>query len=121
MNKQFIFKKAQKIKLIEILLIVGSLIAAFKLPTNMVWVFMLFAICSIIYYIFIQTPIRKHSIMMPLSACVSFTFVAIVTSHLIVSLIESSPQEYALLNIIIGISYYAVLGPLLTIILARNE
>ena len=40
--RKFQLDTSQRTKLIEILLIVGSIVAAFKMPTKMIWLFMLF-------------------------------------------------------------------------------
>ena len=49
-------KQPEKLKLIEILLIVGSIITAFKAQQdNIATIFMLFLMGSIIYYIYIQS------------------------------------------------------------------
>jgi hypothetical protein len=44
----------QKLKLIEILLIVGALLSALILPESLLIIFMFFIIFSIIYFVHIQ-------------------------------------------------------------------
>ena len=49
-------KQPEKLKLIELLLIVGSILIAFKAqPYNITIIFMIYLVASIIYYIFIQS------------------------------------------------------------------
>ena len=48
-------KQSEKLKLIELLLIIGSILIAFKeQPENMIDIFMIYLFFSIIYYIFIH-------------------------------------------------------------------
>ena len=76
---QFQLDVSQRTKLIEILLIVGSIVAAFKIPTSMIWVFMLFVLFSVLYYILlIQKEKDFSSLLSFISAFVSASFVGIV-------------------------------------------
>jgi hypothetical protein len=60
-NKLNLSKDDDKIKLIEILLIVGSILVAFKfLPDNMVWIFLLFVVLAIALFIKLKEGSEKN-------------------------------------------------------------
>ena len=94
----------QRTKLIEILLIVGSIIVAFKIPTSMIWLFMFFVLFSIVYYI-LNLQEEKGPIMGTLSVAISAFFVGIISYNLGISLITGNP-EYALIYEVLTIIYY---------------
>ena len=90
--RKFQLDTSQRTKLIEILLIVGSIVAAFKMPTKMIWLFMLFFLCSILYYIIIQketgdtTPTPFLAV---ISIVISASFVGIIVFNFALSLFEA--------------------------------
>ena len=50
-----------KLKLIELLLVVGSILVAFKfLPDNVVWVFLLFVVLAIFVFIGLKKGVKKN-------------------------------------------------------------
>jgi hypothetical protein len=85
---QFQLDISQRTKLIEILLIVGSIVAAFKIPTKMLWLFMLFVLLSILYYILIQKEKDFSKLLDVTSIFVSASFVGIVIYNFAISLIS---------------------------------
>lgn len=85
---QFQLDISQRTKLIEILLIVGSIVAAFKIPTKMLWLFMLFVLLSILYYILIQKEKDFSNLLDVTSIFVSASFVGIVIYNFAISLIS---------------------------------
>ena len=109
----------QRTKLIEILLIVGSIIVAFKIPTSMIWLFMFFVLFSIVYYI-LNLQEEKGPIMGTLSVAISASFVGIIIYNFAVSLISTYLKDFIItfgvvsgvvLGIVLGvisISYYVV-------------
>ena len=96
--------KKSKGKLIEILLIVGSIVAAINLPANMVWIFMLFLLSSIIYYIFLQSPKKNTTSMYFISIFISIMFISIIIFNLIISLIQTNPK-FAIWHITVSMIY----------------
>ena len=105
-------EKKQKIKLIELLLLVGSILVAFKSqPDALGWVFMFFIFFSIVYYIFIQKDIFKPNIIANLiPIMIAVTFSTILNVNLFVSfgkeIISLSPTFMAILYT----GYYLVLS-----------
>ena len=81
----------QKTKLIELLLLVGSILVALKSqPDTLSWIFMLFIFFSIVYYIIIQKDTLKSNIsntIVPLIIAVSFS--TILNVNLFISLSKS--------------------------------
>ena len=84
-------EKKQKTKLIELLLLVGSILVAFKSqPEALGWIFMFFIFSSIVYYIFIQKDDFKPNIrnnLIPLMIAVTFS--TILNANLFLSLGKS--------------------------------
>jgi len=107
--RKFQLDTSQRTKLIEILLIVGSIVAAFKMPTKMIWLFMLF-FCSILYYIIIQketgdtTPTPFLAV---ISIVISASFVGIIVFNFALSLFEAL-SGFSLVIVALTIIYYIV-------------
>ena len=59
MVKKEILNDSQKLKFIEILLLVGSIFAAFKIPQELIWLFMLFIFIGLVLYVAIQVGIKS--------------------------------------------------------------
>jgi len=108
--RKFQLDTSQRTKLIEILLIVGSIVAAFKMPTKMIWLFMLFFLCSILYYIIIQketgdtTPTPFLAV---ISIVISASFVGIIVFNFALSLFEAL-SGFSLVIVALTIIYYIV-------------
>ena len=107
---QFQLGVRQRTKLIEILLIVGSIVAAFKIPTRMVWLFMFFALFAILYYILIQKENDFSPLLSLSSLLVSASFVGIVIFNMASSLISTYLKD-------IVITFRFVLGAILGFVL----
>lgn len=112
---------AQKTKLIEILLIVGSLIVAFKTPeslyskyigmkdTAVTMIFIFFALFSITYYILVQKEVNEKTkkIINIASFFVAISFSAIPSSILAISMVKSiSSFSAALLSYFLVVVVY---------------
>ncbi len=115
----YLHEISQKTKLIEILLIVGSLIVAFKTPealyskyiglkdTAVTMIFIFFALFSITYYILVQKEVNETTkrIINIASFFVAVSFSAIPSSILAISMVKNmSSFSMALL------SYFLVVG-----------
>jgi cytochrome bd-type quinol oxidase subunit 2 len=122
---------SQKTKLIEILLIVGSLIVAFKTPevlaskyiglkdTAVTMIFIFFALFSITYYILIQKEINETTkkIINLTSFLVAVSFSAIPSSMLAISMVKNiSSFSMALISYFLVVVVY--LGFFTTVIWA---
>jgi len=105
---KFQLDKSQKTKLIEILLIVGSIVAAFKIPASLIWIFMLFVLCSILYYIVIQKEGENISFISIISAFISGSFVGIIIYNFAVSLMGMYPVEYRYIFLVIAASVMTI-------------
>lgn len=76
----------QKVKLIELLLLISSILVAFKLPSDLIPLFMMFVLFSIVYWIILQKDtirtVNSVSTMVKhiFPSMISFFFVLIVTS-----------------------------------------
>lgn len=112
---------AQKTKLIEILLIVGSLIVAFKNPeslyskyigmkdTAVTMIFIFFALFSITYYILVQNEVNEKTkkIINITSFFVAVSFSAIPSSILAISMVKNiSSFSTALLSYFLVVVVY---------------
>jgi hypothetical protein len=116
--------KDKKIKLIELLLIVGAILAAFNLPPQHILLFMLFVLFSIWYYIEVQTGNETGLILTIIAAFVATSFVGIITYNIVICLIDSIYNVSNLISIIfvliISIVYYLFFSYLIFIALTRN-
>ncbi len=105
-------KQPEKLKLIEMLLIVGSIITAFKAqPDNMATIFMLFLMGSIIYYIYIQSATLQsnsaynHFInLIPLFIAAAFS--TILNVNLFMSIYINVFSEFPKITTVLYILYY---------------
>ncbi len=117
----YLHEISQKTKLIEILLIVGSLIVAFKTPealyskyiglkdTAVTMIFIFFALFSITYYILIQKELNENSkrIINIASFFVAVSFSAIPSSILAISMVKNmSSFSMALLSYFLVVVVY---------------
>ncbi len=127
----YLHEISQKTKLIEILLIVGSLIVAFKTPealyskyigmkdTAVTMIFIFFALFSIAYYILIQKEVNENTkrIINIASFFVAVSFSAIPSSILAISMVKNmSSFSMALLSYFLVVIVY--LGLFSTVIWA---
>lgn len=111
---QFQLDVSQRTKLIEILLIVGSIVAAFQISTNVIWFFMFFVLFAILYYIFLIQKENDVSPLLSLLSCVvSASFVGIVIFNMASSLISTYLMDITygfvpsvvFLGVVLGIYY----------------
>jgi hypothetical protein len=102
-------------KLIEILLIIGSIIVALKLPDSMIWIFMLFVLMAILYYITAKNN-SKPDRLLPLA--VSCTFTGIVTTILFMNV--NTPIFLLYIKLIMFAIYYVVFTLIIWVALIRR-
>ena len=101
-------KRDQKVNLLEMLLIVGSIIAAFQLPSSMIWMFMFFAFMAILYYISLQAGENlRTTYMKSVSILTSASFVGVLSFQFGVSVINTFPN-YVIPFLILTFIYYVV-------------
>src|SRR3989344_3732728 len=96
----------QKLKLIEILLIVGSILVAFN-PTTLSILFPLFLVFAITHYIGLQAKIKSIITSYILSGLIAFCFVGSLSSLLGKSVEESLGNPMS--SLIIKWLYYILL------------
>ncbi len=113
--------KKGKEKLIEILLIIGSILAAFgypEFPVDLVWIFMLFLLMSISYYIFLQSPKKNPKLMLFISAFISLMFSSIIVYNIATSLILSNKLNLnpglIMVIAVVSVIYYLIFSFLIT-------
>jgi hypothetical protein len=94
MRRGEILTDKQKLKLLEVLLIVGSILAAFKIPDNLIWFFLLFILAGIMLYAALQTGIRSFGWYNLIVFLASISFSAIFTFLFSVSIIKSFQIPY---------------------------
>ena len=75
---KFTLNDNDKASLIEILLIVGTLLTALELPLDVIWIFMLFVICSLVYFVSIKSKEKDKSLINLMALLSSLLFSAIV-------------------------------------------
>lgn len=117
-----VLENSRKEKLIQILLLIGSIMVAFKgIPEDLKWAFILFLLTSIFYFIFLKEPkFKKGHLKFLLCLFISFLFVMVVTYNLGRSLIISY-SNFSEIYSIFTIVYYLVFGGILTIALYKSE
>ena len=100
----FLEKYEQKAKLIELLIIIGALIFAFKIPEEINWIFLIFIGFSVPYFIIIQKEeeedgIKEHvELINFLSIIVSVSF----SSILAYSMAVAGTNNISILSLKIG-------------------
>ncbi len=117
-----ILDDSRKEKLIEILLIMGSILAAFNLPKDLIWLFMFFLLMSVMYFIYLKEPKMKkfNSFLLFISVLISFSFIGVVIYNFAISLIGSNPPQLASIDLILCMIYYIIFGLILTAALYRR-
>ena len=108
--------EAQKIRLIELLLLIGTLLAAFNLVKDWIWMYLVFALFSIIYFIIIQKPNRskgQKDAISAISLIVAVFFSGILTGTLFISIPKAILPYfivwyYVIAIILLFLSYYIV-------------
>lgn len=108
MERKEILTDKQKLKFVEILLIVGSILSAFNLPLEMVWVFMLFILFSLLYYVYLQRNDKNVKTFNYFAIFVSGYFSGVYTYLFSVSLLTVTIHYYPY-TVSIPILYYSVL------------
>lgn len=110
---------SQRLHFLEILLIVGSILAAFKLPATMSWLFWIFVFCSLLYYVVLhETPKPKTKSSQLIPGLISASFAAVVVYNFGVSLIQAFSMIPLLSYSIIG-AYYVLLWLVIYLALRR--
>lgn len=105
----------QKIKLIELMLLISSILTAFKLPDNLIEAFMLFLLFSIFYWIILQKDVIRtiNSISTVLKyllpPIISFFFVFILFSVKFINPSASITTISDILFIIYYIAFFSVI------------
>lgn len=102
-------------KLIELLLIVGSILVALKLPDSMIWIFMIFVLTAIYYFISIKKDSKPDRL---LSLIVSCTFSGIVTALLFMNI--NVPIFFLYPKIILFTIYYVFFTIIIWIALIKR-
>ena len=108
MGRKEILTDPQKLKFIEILLIVGAIISAFQLPLEMIWIFMLFVLFSLLYYIYLQREDKSIRVFNFFAVFVATYFSGIFTYLFSVSLLTVTIQYFPY-TMVIPIVYYTKL------------
>ncbi len=117
--------KPEKSKLIEILLIVGSILFAFNSTQNfspeMKNIMILFLVLSIFYWVLLHTKTKTSSYYMTLLAWVLSLFFAAVIGTSIGVNIAANPVNQPIFGLIMAIAYYLVISFGLAYILRREK
>lgn len=120
--------KEQKIQLVELLLLVGTLSATFNLMKEWIWFYMLFALTSIVYFIVIQKLNRgnkEKTITSWLSFFIAVLFSGLISGNLFISLPKpvlstSLLLSYSIVLYIMFALYYIVFMLLIWAALKEN-
>jgi hypothetical protein len=102
-------------KLIELLIITGSILVALKLPDSMIWLFMLFLLMAIFYFITIKKDFKRNRLL-PLFVSCSFT--GIVTTILFMNM--NIPFFFPYLKIIMFSIYYVTFTIIIWVALIKR-
>lgn len=113
--------RKQKLKLVELLLIVGSLMTAFQLPTDLRWMFPIFALFSILYHISIES--KKEQVLSMSAVMISISFTGIITYNLGIGIWALTPQIGILYvsTALVIMAYYLFFAYLIYTALAKNK
>lgn len=106
-------------KLIEILLIIGSIIVALKLPDNMIWIFMLFVLSSILYFIIIQKN-SQFNRLIPLAVSCTFTGIVTVVLFMNLNLPNFATIFFQYLKLLLFGIYYLIFTLIIWLALIRK-
>jgi len=119
----------QRLQLIQLLLLIGALLAAFNLVKDWIWLYSFFALFSIIYFIIIQKPIhsegQKHSISL-VSFIIALFFSGVLTGNIFISIPKAlilSPfwaWLYALVTLLFFVLYFITFTLILWIALKKD-
>ncbi len=121
MSNRIYLTNAKKERLIEFLLIVGSIVATLNLPARMHWVFMLFITGSVLYYVLLQVPkISLHSMIL-ISVIISFSFTYILMHNYFVSLANANLNKEFTMMDWLTIIYFLIFSILLAKVLYRRK
>ena len=120
-------KQPEKLKLIELLLIIGSILIAFKeQPENMIDIFMIYLFFSIIYYIFIQNLTLKLDAghnwffnLIPLTIAASFS--TMLNVNLFLSVGTNVLSQFPTFMTALYILYYVVFSFIIFAALANLD
>ncbi len=110
--------KDQKLKLIELLLIIGTLSATFNLAKDWIWLYMLFALTSIIYFIIIQKDFQNKIFIYIIAIFISTIFSGIITGNLFVTIVKD-PHVPPFIYLILFIIYYIVFSVIIFLALKK--
>lgn len=119
----------QKLPLIELLLVIGSLLAGFNLEKSWIWMYPLFALFSILYFIIIQKPIQnenqKHAILF-VSFIIAVFFSGLLTGNIFLSIPKAQNLSpclgwlYAILILLVFWLYFIFLTLILLVALKKD-
>lgn len=120
--------KEQKMQLVELLLLVGTLSATFNLMKEWIWFYMLFALTSIVYFIVIQKLNRgnkEKTITSWLSFFIAVLFSGLISGNFFISLPKpvlstSLLLSYSIVLYIMFALYYIVFMLLIWAALKEN-
>ncbi len=129
LNIFYLEKNEQKLQLIELLLLIGTLYSAFNLEKGWIWLYVLFTLVSVLYFITIQktyhskTQLKYISL---ISFLVAILFSALLSGNLFICLprAELSPSlslVYAIIILILFIIYYICISMILWIALKKKD
>lgn len=111
--------KDHKIKLVEVLLVISTLLAAFEIPASSLWVFFIFLVLSIIYIVLLSAGVRSGAAMHVLSAGIAAGFSGTLVIGFGIRLIAASP--FPVFAAALMIVYYLVLTAFLWAALYRRS
>ena len=119
--RDFTLNERDKSSLIEILLIVGTLLSALSLPLNLIWIFVFFIICAILYFIFLKSKERDDILINWMALFSSLFFSGIISYELGFGLALVFGSKYLILAQIMAIVYYLFLSFVLFKALGMNN
>lgn len=122
--------ETQKIQLVQLLLLIGTLLAAFNLVKDWVWMYPFFALFSIIYFIVIQKPIhskgQKDAISI-ISFVIATFFSGLLNGNLFISIPKASISSpiiillYVLAILVLFILYFIFFTFILWFALKKDQ
>lgn len=107
-------RNEQKLQLIELLLLIGTLYSAFNLEKDWIWLYISFTLASVFYFIIIQKTYHSKEELKRVSfvsLLIATLFSALLSGNLFISLPKAtlSPSlslVYAIIILILFVGYY---------------
>ena len=111
MVRKELLEDEQKLKFIEVLLIVGAILSALNIPMNMVWYLMLFIMAGLFIFVNIQAGIKNIHLynyyVGITSLCFSAVFTYLFASSFIISFSIRTPiSEFIIIVYLFGLAYF---------------